>query len=457
MNYLKFKPLNYFAFAFVTIFVSLILSCKSKEETAPLRNLPPTAFNVIPSLSPSGQDVILHWDKSKDPEGDLITYSVVYKDTLIKNLSDTTYTIKNIPFDTEITGTVVAKDSKGNKTVSLFIVKTVSEYVNIPDLNFEKYLIKNRIDDVQDGKVSRKSVANVSEIKFNDFYQNPNDKIKNLTGLEAFVNLKELECYYTILTDLDLSKNFKLVYIDLYYNKLSGLDVTQNTALAFLACRDNKISKLDVSKNVALTHLDCKENQLNTLDISKNLFLTHIDCSYNQLDKLDVSKQLSLDSLYCSHNKLSNLDTSKNTSLSMLDCGDNPSLIFDVSKNIKLNELGCNANRLSNLDVSKNVNLVCLSCDFNQLKSLNIENNIVLNFLYCGSNQLTSLDVSKNTNLMDLECAYNKLTSLDFRTNKTLTDLFCQFNMIQTICVNSLTQPKTTWRKDFSATYKVCP
>ena len=60
------------------------------------------AFNVTPSLSTNGQDVILRWNKSKDPEGDVVTYAVVYKDTLVKNLSDTTYTIKNLPFETEI-------------------------------------------------------------------------------------------------------------------------------------------------------------------------------------------------------------------------------------------------------------------------------------------------------------------------------------------------------------------
>ena len=110
--------LKYLVFAFFIGSGVLFFGCNPKEEAKP--NQPPESFIVSTTLSPSGQDVILKWTKSKDPEGDLVSYSVVYEDTLAKNLTDTTFIIKSLPFNTNIKGYVVAKDIKGNRTISSF-------------------------------------------------------------------------------------------------------------------------------------------------------------------------------------------------------------------------------------------------------------------------------------------------------------------------------------------------
>ena len=117
----------------------LFFGCKSKEEVQP--NQPPQLFNVTAKLLANEQDLILTWTKSIDPDGDIVTYSVVYTDTLAKNLSDTTFIIKNLPFETEVKGNVIAKDTKGSKTISNFSIKTGTTYIIIPDVNFEKALI----------------------------------------------------------------------------------------------------------------------------------------------------------------------------------------------------------------------------------------------------------------------------------------------------------------------------
>ena len=394
MNYSKLKSSNYFVFAFVTMFVSLILSCKSKEDPAPVPNLPPLAFNVTPSLSTNGQDVILRWNKSKDPEGDVVTYAVVYKDTLVKNLSDTTYTIKNLPFETEIKGTVVAKDTKGNKTVSSFSTQTGMDYVAIPDINFEKALILLKIDDIQDGKVLRSKLGTVTELNLSGSGKSMSDKIRSLVGVEAMTNLIKLVCNSNLITTLDVSKNL---------------------ALKTLACSINSITALDVSKNTALTGLYCDFNLITELDISKNLSLNDVNCSVNKISTLDVTKNIFLDGLLCAENLLTTIDVSKNSTLKGLSCPGNKLVTLDITQNKQLENLNCDSNKLTILDVSNNMNL---------------------NGLYCSLNNLTGLNVSKNSSLIFFEC----------------TD-----NNIQTICVNSLTQPKTTWQKDLSATYKVCP
>lgn len=81
--------MKYLRFLATLFILSVCFSYKIKEVVKP--NSPPNAFTVTATLADNGKDIILNkWTKSKDPDGDAVTYAVVYKDTLAKNLSDTT-------------------------------------------------------------------------------------------------------------------------------------------------------------------------------------------------------------------------------------------------------------------------------------------------------------------------------------------------------------------------------
>jgi len=261
--------LKHLILALILSFFSVLLACKSKEDMVTPPNQPPGNFIVTATLATNGQDVVLKWTKSKDPEGDVVTYSVVYTDTLARNLSDTNFVIKNALFGVVVKGNVVAKDSKGAKTLSAFSIQTNSEYVIIPDVNFEKALIQYKIDDVQDGKVLRASVLKVTILSILE------SGIKDLTGIGEFVNLKSLDCSNNELTNLDVGKNIALTRLVCSFNQLSNLDVGKNIALTFLSCSFNQLSNLDVSKNVVLNSLGCGSNPLTNLDVSKNIALTY--------------------------------------------------------------------------------------------------------------------------------------------------------------------------------------
>jgi hypothetical protein len=79
--------------------------------------------------------------------------------------------------------------------------------------------------------------------------------ISDMTGIEAFVSLKTLNCYENYLTSLDISKN-------------KDLDS--------LFCDQNNLASLDVSNQIELKVLDCSENQLTTLDVSNNPELEYL-------------------------------------------------------------------------------------------------------------------------------------------------------------------------------------
>ena len=270
---------------------------------------------------------------------------------------------------------------------------------NFPDANFRTYVATFDTDNDD-----RLTPAELAAVEYMALY---NKSIGDLTGIEHFTDLTELDCRRNQLTSLDLSKN---------------------TALEVLNCNNNPLTSLVLGGNTALTKLSCTNNQLTSLDLSKNTALQVLDCGDNQLASLDVSKNLALKELYCGGNPLTALDVSANTALTDLNCINTQRTSLDVSKNTALTSLLCGDNQLTSLDVSKNTALTSLLCAKNQLASLDVSKNTALEELSCWGNQLTSLDVSANTALKDLDCGQNQLTSLDLSANPKLSFSHCSTN-----------------------------
>ena len=270
---------------------------------------------------------------------------------------------------------------------------------NFPDANFRIYV--STFDKDNDDRLTPAELAAVENMALY------NKSIGDLTGIEHFTALTELDCRRNQLTSLDLSKN---------------------TALQVLNCNNNPLTSLVLGGNTALTKLSCTNNQLTSLDLSKNTALQVLDCEGNQLTALDVSKNLALKELYCGDNPLTSLDVSANTALTDLNCINTQRTSLDVSKNTALTSLLCGDNQLTSLDVSANTALTSLLCAKNQLTSLDVSKNTDLTDLDCRWNQLTWLDVSKNTDLTDLDCRWNQLTSLDLSANTKLSFSHCSTN-----------------------------
>ncbi len=337
-----------------------------------------------------------------------------------------------------------------------------AQIVDIPDpyfkealtTGFEKDLDGNvvRIDANEDGEIQISEAIAISELSVDGL------QIADLSGIEAFINLRKLNCSSNQLsslnisqntnltklncsinsiTALDVSQNVNLTSLQIILNEISYIDLSQNTKLTGLQCGANKISNIDLSQNTNLTSLACERNDLTTLDLSNNTKLNYLFCGLNNIMTLDVSENTNLSSLICFENNLTSLDVSQSINLENLNCGANNLTALDVSQNVNLTGLTCWHNNLTTLDVSHNINLEGLVCNSNNLATLDVSQNINLIKLWCNSVNLTTLDVSENANLTDLDCGINNLTSLNLSQNTKLNSLVCNENQLTSIVIKN--------------------
>ena len=282
---------------------------------------------------------------------------------------------------------------KGVKPTFIFETSLPINEKNFPDPNFRKY--------IKTYKASGRDVLTVEEQRKVESIEVKGWNISNLKGIEAFPNLKELNC-----------EN----------NSIQKLDLRQNPMLQKLICNKNQLIQLDLSKNPDIYFLNCSENQLEQLDVSHLKDLLTLDCSHNNLEQLDVKNSKFLVALNCSVNQLTELDV-------------------DVTHKPNLERVECQNNQLTSLILGQNKLLKKLNCANNQLTQLNLNNMISLEELKCQNNQLTALDVSSSPNLTTLVLKNNHLTSLNLDNNPnlnfTITDVYhSDFNNVYTITLN---------------------
>ena len=262
---------------------------------------------------------------------------------------------------------------------------------NFPDQKFQEYLGSTLRDKNQDG------ILSASEINAIDDVNVVRQEITDLTGIGYLKNLKNLSCYGT---------------------QVSTLDVSGNPNLENIWCRDNSnLTSLTVNGAGALKYLDCKNTNIVRLDVSGNPNLQILYCQNNSnLEFLNVRGALSLKELYCSKTGITSLDVSENQKLTTLECMENAALSsLTVNGANALTYLDCGDTKIGSLDVSGNSNLVSLYCDNADLSELILgDAKNSLSTIYCDNNEkLTELDVNGSTYLETLECGNTGIRGLD--------------------------------------------
>lgn len=173
----------------------------------------------------------------------------------------------------------------------------------IPDVNFKNYLIGNFIINTNEDDEIQCSEAE----SFTGIIDCRNLQIKDLTGIEAFINLTALDCSN---------------------NQIQNINVSKNTTLLSLNCANNQINHLNIQQNNQLIELFCFQNQLNELKVDMNLNLQKLGCNNNEIGLLNISKNTSLTHLWCYENSLFSLNLANgiNVEMELIEAGNNPDL-----------------------------------------------------------------------------------------------------------------------------------
>lgn len=289
--------------------------------------------------------------------------------------------------------------------VSLFLIVSCSSdnenpnpindtYLHIPDIHFETKLIEQGID--SDGIVNQqmlRSDAEAVSILDLNLYANRGE-IRNLTGIEGFVNITLLSAAGQEIEDIDLSFNTKLDTLFLSENHLTNIDISNNPNLILLDIQSNELSSIS--------------------GLSKSTNLKEVNLSWNNFEEISIKNE-SIEVLLISHNLLKTINTNEALNL----------------KNVFII-----LNQLTTVDFSANKLLETLVISGNKLQNINLENNTRLTHLYSSSNLLTRLDVSNNQELIDLRVDRNPdLTCIKILNSQVIpTVSISDYQQLNTIC-----------------------
>lgn len=343
----------------------------------------------------------------------------------------------------------------------------------IPDINFERALIDKGYDDAEDGYVITYNISQVAWLTVSG------RNISDLTGIEDFAILEQLDCSNNQLTELDLTLNTTLTDLDCSNNSLTVLNVrsgfnyllttfnsTNNPDLTCISVDDEvkatsgeepytnwqKDAATGYSVNCDLYgqtvyvpddnfegyliesgYDDAMDDYVNasTISVVTKLFMD----SKLIKDLTGIEGFISLETLKCNNNLLQTLDISQNTALKTLECYTNHIASLDLSQNSLLSALNCTNNELTSLDLSGNPELSSLNCQNNQITALDFSNNPKLMSVQCRKNLITELDFSNNTEIHDIDCYNNQISTLNLTDLTNLFILDCGYNQMTSLTV----------------------
>ena len=126
----------------------------------------------------------------------------------------------------------------------------------------------------QDGALSKQELENIT------YFNIGNSLITDLTGIEYFTSIVELNCQHNLIKKLDLSKNTELLYLNCYHNQLEGiLDLTNNKKLIGIATHNNPaLTGVIAPNSYDLETLNIENTAVSQVDVSVYPKLSSLNC-----------------------------------------------------------------------------------------------------------------------------------------------------------------------------------
>ncbi|GAA4974842.1 T9SS type A sorting domain-containing protein [Algibacter aquimarinus] len=341
----------------------------------------------------------------------------------------------------------------------------------VPDDNFEQALITLGYDSgTLDDYVLTANIEVLTNLNISG------QNISDLTGIEDFTALQNLDFSNNTISSVHFSQNPNLIQINGSNNALTGLDLSNSTNVIDVNIANNIFTEFDASLIPTLQVFNCNSNQIIDLDFQQNTAITSISCQSNLLESLNLKNG--------QNTNLANLNAQNNTTLTCIetDTGAAPAGVAWLKDGLANYSMECyygetyvpddnfeqalidlgydsgalddyvltaNIENISTLNIS-NQNILDLTGieDFLGLSSFNFEDNNVtdvdlstntlLTSLNASTNAISSIDLSLNTNLRSLNISNNSLSQINLSSNTALITLDVSANMLAELNVDAL-------------------
>ncbi|WP_143569733.1 leucine-rich repeat domain-containing protein [Tenacibaculum agarivorans] len=299
-----------------------------------------------------------------------------------------------------------------------------AQYTSIPDQAFETALENLGYDDISgDGQVPTALIEHITELNIE------NTGIANLTGVQDFAALTNLNCSRNSIQRLELQGNPLLEVLNFNRNVIDSLNINNNAALRVLSGERNKLKHLIVSNNPALEVIDVELNQLTDINLSNNEMLKSLVVKKNfGFNALDLSNNPALEILLCNATAIPAIDLSNKlelTNVQAFECNNLETL--NLANNSKLIELRIHDTAVTTVDISDCVVLKDLNVQNANIRSLNASANPLLETVNIADNEMLSFNIQNNNN--------NIITSFNATGNPNL----------QCIVVDDVDYSTTSW------------
>jgi hypothetical protein len=282
-----------------------------------------------------------------------------------------------------------------------------AQIVNVPDANLKSALISNNpatvISRDENGfsvtiDVNDDDEIQVSEAQSIYSLEIINVPFTDITGIQAFSNLKDLVIFSGIIPEINVSGMINLRKIQCENNALlTSVNVSGCTSLEIFDTDLSKLTSLDVSGLTNLKEIHCNSNEISTVNLSGCIMLNHLQLFDNNLANINVSGLVGLRALELGSNMLTALN------LTGLD----------------LQDLSIDNNQITSIDVTAQENLKIFTFSNNPISTIDLSQCAFLEQLACSNTTLAILDLSNNPLLWELDADNTPIQSINLKTGGT--------------------------------------
>jgi len=352
-------------------------------------------------------------------------------------------------FDTAITSNITLVAEWKPETNNIFGTL-------FPDYSFRQYVLSLLNTNDNGSRTSTSAVTNTDLAYLSSQTELiiSNLGIEDLTGIEYFNSIEELDCSRNKIKVLPSSLPSSLKEIDCSCNNLTTLCVS-SSILETLNCSINCLTSLYITNCTSLLNIDCSDNFLPGITISGTSSIRVLNAAWNMLTSFDFSQFPNIEDLNLTGNCIGSFSITGNTSLKNLTCLANGMTVLAVQNHPAIRTIQCGHNLLQTLTITNNDHLESIDCSFNNLDRMTITNNDCLHVIDCSNNIISNLSLSTITNNLYLEefnCSFNNISTFYCPSLTSVQRLICVGNNMQSFVATGLSHLKALFCSQNSIT-----